>query len=100
MSGLSEELSQYTVSFNTTLLLIQDIATRAVTQDEIMNGLRTEAIAQADICIQKVNTVSCVLCNKYNIYIQLAPLNRTNLVEPTRLNIMSKLILSVNLESA
>ena len=65
MSGLSEELSQYTVSFNTTLLLIQDIAIRAVTQDEIMNELRTEANAQADICIQKVNTVCCVTNTMY-----------------------------------
>ena len=60
LSQLSEELSRYTVSFNSTLFIIQDIAITAAAQDEIMNELRTGANAQAALCIQKVNISCCM----------------------------------------
>ena len=59
LTNLSEELSQYTISFNKTLLIVQGIAITAAANDEIINELRVEASVQAAICVQKVNN-ACV----------------------------------------
>lgn len=56
LSDISEELSEYTISFNTTLRIVQGYTDTAVIQDNILNELRAEAAAEASFCISKVRS--------------------------------------------
>ena len=61
LSEISQELSDYTVSFNTTLRIVQGYADTAEVQDNIMNELRNEASTEASYCIDKVCFLSLII---------------------------------------
>ena len=58
LSKISQELSEYTISFNTTLRIVQGYANTADIQDNIMNELRNESRREASFCINKVRFMS------------------------------------------
>ncbi|KAI6652285.1 Laminin beta/gamma [Oopsacas minuta] len=57
MSELSQELSQFTASFNSSLYRIQDYANKAVNQDAILDDLRDNAYKGASICVKQVQEI-------------------------------------------